>query len=93
MDGNGIFKFLYLRKMNVKYAQGLMQNLIQPQSAKNKNKVFRVFLTVFTLASCKFYPFILQTLILTGPLVIAVTPLLKRLSCINMVDYYYYYYY
>ena len=48
--------------------------------------------TVFTLASCKFYPFILQTLILTGPLVIAVTPLLKRLSCINMVYYYYHYY-
>ena len=55
--------------------------------------IFIKFFTVFTLASCNFYPFILQTLILTGPLVIAVTPLLKRLSCINMVDYYYYYYY
>ena len=38
-------------------------------------------------------PFILQTFILTGPLVIAVTLLLKRLSCMNMVYYYHYYYY
>ena len=61
---------------------------------KGKTQIIK-FLSLYSCytISCMFDPFTLKFLVSTGPMLLAVTSLLKRLSCINMVYFYHYYYY